>query len=265
MFSVVSDCVIAESSSQNKICGDVSIGADGLRSTVRKQLWDDGDPRYAGYTCWRGVISDRHLVEKAETLTELWGSGARFGFMRCNDHQLYWFATRNRTELNSDQENDDWKNAFSNWTEPVQQIIEATPPDKIVNNDIVDRPPIFPWGKSNVTLMGDAAHGMTPNFGQGGAQALEDSAILGTMLANSTPENVSDRFRLYESVRHPRTKTMVTGSEKYGKIAQGTTWLRRVIRNSLLPNLPKKFVDSQLQKQFDFKSHLQHGQSLLSP
>lgn len=48
----------------------------------------------------------------------------------------------------------------------------------ILQNDIVDRPPLRGWGHGGVTLLGDATHASTPNLGQGACQALEDAVVL---------------------------------------------------------------------------------------
>ena len=56
---------------------------------------------------------------------------------------------------------------FGSWHEPIAAIIEATPADRILRTDIYDREPIERWHAGRVVLLGDAAHPMTPNLGQG--------------------------------------------------------------------------------------------------
>ena len=107
-----------------------------------------------------------------------------------------------------------------------------------------------------MTLLGDAAHAMTPNFGQGGAQAIEDAVILGKcfekMDASQNNESISSTFRSYEAMRHPRTSKMVKGSRGFGKIGQGGSFLRRQIRNRIMPRLPKWFLKKAFNEHFDF-------------
>ncbi len=254
--------VVVTTNSQSIEC-DALIGADGIHSSVREQLWGKIDPIYAGYTCWRGMVTDPTLVNLVDTMTEVWGKGARFGFMRCNAKQVYWFATENRP-AGSDHEprTENWKSRFDSWVDPVPQLLRSTAAEEIVHNDIIDHAPIFPWGKGRVTLIGDAAHAMTPNFGQGGAQAIEDAVVLGVALkqvgefAVVEPTSVESAFRSYEAFRRPRTTKLVKGSRQFGKIGQGGNGFLRLIRNQLMPRLPKGFVDKQLGWQCNFDAHL---------
>ena len=234
---------------------DALIGADGIHSKIREILWAKQPIRYSGYTCWRGMVEESAIVEQADVMTEVWGNGERFGFMRCNPRQVYWFATQDRRERTENQQDDRWKQSFESWTQPIPQILNATPDHSIVHNDIVDMVPLPKWSKEKVTLVGDAAHAMTPNFGQGGAQAIEDAVVLGLSMGKC--RDVGRAFELYEQTRIARATSLVKGSWQYGRIAQGGTALRRLVRNHLLPMLPKRLVDKQIGQQCDFEHWLQ--------
>lgn len=253
-FSESANGVKVKTSSGMVLEGDGLIGADGIHSAVRSQLLGKTDPRYSGYTCWRGIVDQPDLVAKVETMTEVWGRGARFGFMRCNANQVYWFATENRRSGTDQEQDSSWRSRFQTWVDPIPDLLTATPDDKVAHNDIVDRKPVFPWGKGRVTLLGDAAHAMTPNFGQGGAQAVEDAVVLG--IAVSKFDLPSEAFRKYEQARKARTHSFVNGSRQFGMVGQGGNGFLRFIRNYVMPNLPKSFVDRQLAGQFDFQKYL---------
>ena len=129
-----------------------------------------------------------------------------------------------------------------------------TPTEQIIESDIVDCEPFFPWGKGRITLLGDAAHAMTPNLGQGGAQAIEDAVVLAESL--KIYANITNAFRVYESHRYQRSRQFVLNSRRYGNIAQGGSWPARTMRDCVLPALPDRMVEKQLANQFDFRSHL---------
>ena len=93
---------------------------------------------------------------------------------------------------------------FASWPDPIAKLIAATPSEQIAFGEICDFAPIFPWSQNNATLIGDAAHAMTPNFGQGGGQAIEDAIVLSMAVqANKEPTRA---FEAYEAHRCSRAK-----------------------------------------------------------
>jgi 2-polyprenyl-6-methoxyphenol hydroxylase-like FAD-dependent oxidoreductase len=207
--------------------GAVLVGADGLRSTVRARLWGSAPPRYAGYTAWRGVTpSDTRAVAG-----EWWGRGARFGAVPLSEGRVYWFASVTAPEGGPDAPGERKQallRRFDGWDAPVLAMIAATDEAAILRNDIFDRDPLPRWGCGRVTLLGDAAHPMTPNLGQGAGQALEDAVVLGACLCAGS--NPSAALREYETQRRARTAAVVQQSRLFGQLAQSerrpVCWLR---------------------------------------
>jgi 2-polyprenyl-6-methoxyphenol hydroxylase-like FAD-dependent oxidoreductase len=201
--------------------GDVLIGADGLRSMVRGWL-GHGDPlRYAGFTAWRAVVRfDPSSVVPAET----WGRGNVFGIHRLTKGRVCWYATANAREGEYDQDADSMDtllSLFRGWHEPVEALIRASGASgasgaSILRNDIYDRDPIRQWGRGRATLLGDAAHPMMPNLGQGGCQAIEDAVELAWCLAAEGAAGL----RSYEAARVERTRSIVLGSRRFGALGQ---------------------------------------------
>ena len=228
------------------------IGADGIKSSVRASLWGKEPLRYAGMTSWRGVLDNPNLTPQDQA-GEYWGANNVFGYVPLNDGKLYWFATQRAAAGGQDQGDprDHLLSMLKGWSPPIEQWIEDTRPDSILRTDIYDRPPRFPWGKGRCTLLGDAAHPMTPNLGQGGCQAVEDAVILSHELQKgSSPEAA---FRVYESFRRVRTERIVRDSRRFSSLAHGDTLFMRIARNWIFPILPASFRERQLRQLCEFR------------
>ncbi len=199
--------------------GDFLLGADGLHSVVRAQLFGATKRRYAGYIAWRGVTQFEHQrISPGISL----GRGSQFGQVLLKQaNRVYWFATQNLPH-GSNRSRTDRKHhllaTFRQWHKPIPELIEATDESVIVRTEIYDRPPLKRWSHQRVTLLGDAAHPMTPDLGQGACQALEDAAILTRCLEN-TNDPIS-ALRNYESRRIRRANSFVRASQIVGRMFQ---------------------------------------------
>ena len=184
-----------------RIEGDIVVGADGIFSVIRDQLHGTGEPRYAGYTCWRGIYHGDTVLPDRTSLLAV-GGGSQFGLWPCGAGQFYWFLTKNSSLRTSKAEPRSQALARrADWPSPIREIVAGTPEGSIVQNDIIDRPPLSWWGRGRVTLLGDAAHPTTPNFGQGACQALEDAVVLADCLRQQ--QSVEAALRDYERRRIP--------------------------------------------------------------
>ena len=205
--------------------GDLLIGADGLRSMVRGWLGHTDPLLYAGFTAWRAVVRfDPSSVVPCET----WGRGSVFGIHRLTKGRVCWYATANVPEGGDKLGADAMEtllSLFQGWHEPVEALIRAAG-GSILRNDIYDRDPIAEWGRGRATLLGDAAHPMMPNLGQGGCQAIEDAVELAWCLAAEG----TGGLRSYEAARMERTRSIVLGSRRFGALGQMSSpwqcWLR---------------------------------------
>jgi len=92
------DGVLARFADGREASADLLIGADGLHSVVRSQLHGPARPRYAGYTCWRGVADLKVKDPPLGLSFETWGPGARFAIHHCGPGRLFWYGTRNLPE-----------------------------------------------------------------------------------------------------------------------------------------------------------------------
>ena len=203
-----------------KVEADGLVGADGVNSVVRTQLHGSHAPVYRGYTIWRGIARDI-VAGKRGHISETWGRGQRFGIMPIGQGRVCWYATRNGPATRPDGTEGrkrEIQGLFGGWHRPIQELIEATEPELIMKNDARDRRPLRKWGIGSVTLLGDAAHPITPNVGQGACMAIEDAACLAKSL-QSEPD-LARAFLAYEEARTRRTAFVGLRSRHIGAIGQ---------------------------------------------
>ncbi len=196
------------------------IGADGINSIVRLQLHGTAAPVYRGYCIWRGIASDCDGIVLGH-ISETWGVGQRFGIMPMGGDRICWYATRNGPPSLPDAPEGSKREVlelFKDWHRPIPALIEATDESTIMKNDARDRPPLKWWGRGRVTLLGDAAHPITPNLGQGAGMAIEDAACLVKSLGAAP--SVAAGFCAYEALRIHRTAFIGRQSRRIGAIGQ---------------------------------------------
>jgi 2-polyprenyl-6-methoxyphenol hydroxylase-like FAD-dependent oxidoreductase len=225
----------------------IIIGADGLKSVVREQLFEKSTLRNANQICWRG-IGEIELPEKYHhELNEAWGKGKRFGFVKISAKKVYWFALINSTQFQPGEAN--LTQIFSEFHTDILEIISSTPKEKIIESEIIDLKPIHTWQMENVCLIGDAAHATTPNLGQGACQAIEDAYILGKLLDQGIP--IENTFKEYENLRRKKAHMIVNTSWKFGKISHWSHPVLVWIRNNFLRLTPNSINKKRMNQIFE--------------
>lgn len=223
------------------------IGADGLNSIVRAQLFGPEAPRYSGYTSWRGVTKFESELFPVGLGVEAWGRGQRFGITHISEGRVYWFATKNAPAKGQDKPGtvkQKLLSMFKGWQAPIEAIIEATAEEAILRTDIQDRKPRLRWTEGRVTLLGDAAHPMTPNLGQGACQAIEDAVVLAECLRQES--DLEAALQQYEKRRIPRTGKVVRQARQLGQIGQLENPLLCWGRNKVMKFTPNSLAAKQL-------------------
>jgi 2-polyprenyl-6-methoxyphenol hydroxylase-like FAD-dependent oxidoreductase len=218
---------------------DILIGADGIHSVIRSALHGDSRPRYAGYTCWRGIAKYHGNALPADAAFEALGSGKRFAIHPVGPCLVFWYATKSTQQAEADGASGrkaDVLDCFRDWFPPIQEVIAAT--DDILRNDIIDRKPICGWGKGRVTLLGDAAHPTTPNLGQGACMAMQDAVVLAACLRLAKGEV---GLRSYERKRERPTAAIVNLSWRVGMLGQLRNPFACRIRNAITRLIPRRY------------------------
>ncbi len=227
------------------IDSDILIGADGIHSKVRKEIFPNSSLRYARQTCWRGIANIQLPTHFQKSSIEAWGRKIRFGFSQISPHEVYWFAVCNTHEYKSESKETSKETLlkmFRYFHPIVTEMIEQTELSKIIKDDISDLRRLSAWSSGRVCLIGDAAHATSPNMGQGGCQGIEDAYYLSHLLARTGKYDVA--FEKLEQLRREKVDYVVNNSWRLGKMAHSDTG--QIIFKLILKLMPDKVMKSQL-------------------
>jgi 2-polyprenyl-6-methoxyphenol hydroxylase-like FAD-dependent oxidoreductase len=237
--------------------GDVLIGADGINSTIRNQLFGLGPPRYSGYTCWRSAVKLEHPLLKPSVYTQLYGRGCTFGIFAIGEGSWSWYGTKMTPQgggvaTTGPERKKEAVDAFAGWYEPVRAVIEATPDSGFFRQDICDRVPIESWGTGRVTLLGDAAHATTPTLGQGGCMAIEDAVILARNLKEGA--DIPSSLKAYEARRKPRANGIVRQARRHGIFYHAASPALGLVRDTFFKTAPVMIAMHEVEKLMGYEA-----------
>ena len=234
---------------------DAVVGADGIRSQVRSELFGISDSIYRGYMVWRGLARYEGAAITPGFNSESWGTGKRFGILNTGHRRFTWYATANEPSHHVDAHcgrKTELQKLFAGWHEPIADFLETTDEGEILKNGARDCAPLQQWGIGMVTLLGDAAHPCTPNLGQGGCMALEDALVLAKCVERET--FLQGALRRYESLRFHRTKHIQQRSLLIGHIGQWQNGLFVTGREMVTRMLPAKLIERNLRRVYSYRT-----------
>lgn len=210
---------------------DLVVGADGIRSRVRRELEPNFETRYSGTTCFRFVVREQWTDE----VFEQWGAGKRVGVVPLGHGETYVFLTLNRPRRAQKDFSSlaQFRALWSEFSGPAARALLALDElEGVLHNDLEDGLAAR-FCAPGVVLLGDAAHAVTPNMGQGAGLAIEDACCLASLLPDSSdaPHAARDEALAdYERLRRPRADWILRQSYSLGKVAQLESaplrWLR---------------------------------------
>lgn len=207
---------------------DLVVGADGLRSRVRAALVEL-PLRYSGQTCWRTLGTDP-LGEDAAV--ERWGPGVRLGTVPLRDGQLYTFFVARAPQGTPAQPVDraELLRRFAAFGDLPARILDGA--RTLLHHDLLDLPDQA-WGRGRLVLVGDAAHAMTPNMGQGAAMGIEDALVLAEVA------DAPDPAAALAARRGERVRRVWSRSWQIGTVAHWEHPVARWARDGLVRLTPR--------------------------
>ncbi|KAK9835564.1 hypothetical protein WJX74_003141 [Apatococcus lobatus] len=213
--------VIACLEDGNRIDGDILVGADGIRSKVRKQMLGDRPPNYSEYTCYTGIANFTPPDIDTVGYRVFLGNRQYFVSSDVGDGMMQWYAFHHEPAGGKDphgQQKRRLLNIFSGWTDMVTDLIKATPEEDVIRRDIYDRAPTLNWTQGHVCLLGDSAHAMQPNLGQGGGMAIEDGFQLALDLGDAAEnaKSTGKQMDIVKVLRGYQNKRVLRSSTIHG-------------------------------------------------
>ena len=206
---------------------DLLLGADGLHSTIRRQMLGSAQPRYTGNLAWRTVVPVADLSAPPPPTACVWaGDGRHAVTTRLRGGSLVNFVGMVEADLPSEEgwriegTREDVMRDFDGWHPSIAGILENAP--VFHRWALFDRAPLPRWSEDAVGLIGDAAHPMLPSMAQGAVQALEDAWVLAEALERAS--DVAEGLNTYFAQRIARTSRIQQGSLTNARIFhQGST------------------------------------------
>ncbi|MER5224270.1 FAD-dependent monooxygenase [Streptomyces flaveus] len=219
---------------------DLVVAADGVGSRLRAQLFPQHPgPAYSGSTVLRAITE--RPVELATDFELTWGEGAEFGHIAFADGRAEWHAVLNSPPgVRHADALAEMRRRFGDWHDPIPALLDATQPDAVLHHDIHElTTPLPAFTAGRTVLLGDAAHAMTPNLGQGACQALEDAVVLAAALA--TEPTVESALARYDAERRPRSQSVARAARQASRMGQQLTHpLAVALRNTALRLAPSR-------------------------
>lgn len=203
---------------------ELVIGADGIRSVVRRHVIGIDEPQFTGQVAWRCLVPTERIPPALRTdlVSTIWcgprnhavtyylRGGKLINFVGCVERpweEESWNTRRPWWELDAD---------YAGWHPMVRAVVEHVDRDQCFRWALNNREPSLQWSSERITLLGDAVHAMLPYMAQGAAMAIEDAAVLGRAL--DLPLPLAERLQRYEAHRAPRTARVAHESTEMGEL-----------------------------------------------
>ena len=230
---------------------DLVVGADGVRSVVRRWVTGGVGTRYSGTSAFRGIVPveqlpslpdpqaiqfwmgpDAHLLHYA-----IGGAGEDVNFFAVTEGPAHWPSAESWTVETKPGEA---LAAFAGWHPAVTEMIAASTFKSRWGLFVV--PPLQRWHRGPAVLMGDSAHAMLPHHGQGANTTIEDAITLAELLVGLDLANLEAALARYVTLRRLRTRTIQRSSWATNAVLHLPDGREARHRDARLSNFPTDYA-----------------------
>jgi len=207
---------------------DLVIGADGIHSAIRTALFGPEHPEFTGLVSYRGTYPRARTPDlpNLDAFTKWWGPTPDrqvVVFPLSRGEEIFVFATTGQKDWTEESwtapgDVAELRAAYSDFHPEARALIDAL--DEVTRSALYVRDPMPRWSRERVTLLGDAAHPMTPFMAQGACMAIEDAVVLSRALEGVETAGIPEALERYEAARKERTAKVQIAS-------RGNEWLKQ--------------------------------------
>ena len=212
-YCCYSEGAIVQCESRNTVETELLVGADGVCSALRKKVMGDLPLIDAKQVCFRGVCDARAIGLKDKTFSVALGKGTQFVYSPIGGNKVYWFFSLRKGVIPLSTDSNQKRDLMANldcWFHPIPEVVAATEPENIARIGLYDHPPAKCWYDNRLVLLGDAAHSVASNLGQGAGLAIESAEVLAACLGQE--DNLANAIKRYEKLRMSRANRVTKTS-----------------------------------------------------
>ena len=243
--------------------GDLLIGADGVRSQTRHIILPDApEPAYVGIIGIGGVTPSSavpHMSQRdKQSFNFTYGARGFFGYSGVENGDVMWWSnlpserelTREElADVSLDTIQREMLAIYTGYREPIETLIRNT--QATVKHNIHDIQSLPTWQRGRVLLIGDAAHAVSPNSGQGASLALEDAIYLAKLLRDCG--DYTQVFAQFEQARKPRVEKIVAEGRRRGNDKTIVSPFQQTIREVMIRIFVNLFGAKALDEAYRYK------------
>src|SRR4051812_30060611 len=243
------DSVVLEFANGRVERADVVVGADGVRSTVRRWVTGADDAVYSGTSAFRGIVPTENLPSLPDPhAIQFWmgpdahllhyaigGAGESVNFFAVVEGPQVWLHEGSVAEVHEDVP----VASFRGWHPAVTEMIGAA--ESPIRWGLFAVRPLLRWYRGRVVILGDAAHGMLPHHGQGANTSIEDAFALARFLAETEQDDLESTFSRYQVMRRARTRAIQRSSWVTSSLLHLPDGPAAAARNQKMARFPEEF------------------------